>query len=76
MAVVLMAKFTGDVAQFTRAYDEAHRTIMERGVLRDLAWQFHDCCDTASVTLGNRSGRLLLTRNARFPQFVGRGVTG
>ncbi len=31
MAIVLMAKFTGDVTQLTRAYDEAHRTIMERG---------------------------------------------
>ena len=29
MAIVLMAKFTGDVTQLTRAYDEAHRIIME-----------------------------------------------
>jgi len=31
MAVVLIAKFAGDVTQLTRAYDEAHRIIMERG---------------------------------------------
>jgi len=31
LAVVLIAKFTGDVAQLTRAYDEAHRIIVERG---------------------------------------------
>ena len=31
MAVVLVAKFAGDVRQLTRAYDEAHRIIMERG---------------------------------------------
>ena len=31
MAVVLIARFPGDVAQLTRAYDEAHRIIMERG---------------------------------------------
>jgi quinol monooxygenase YgiN len=31
MAVVLIARFAGDVAQLTRAYDEAHRIIMERG---------------------------------------------
>jgi hypothetical protein len=31
MAVVLVAKFAGDVTQLTRAYDEAHRVIMERG---------------------------------------------
>lgn len=31
MAVVLIAKFPGDVVELTRAYDEAHRVIMERG---------------------------------------------
>ena len=31
MAVVLIAKFTGDVMQLTQAYDEAHRVIMEGG---------------------------------------------
>ena len=31
MAVVLIARFPGDVGQLTRAYDEAHRIIMERG---------------------------------------------
>jgi hypothetical protein len=31
MAVVLIARFPGDVAELTRAYDEGHRIIMERG---------------------------------------------
>jgi hypothetical protein len=31
MAVVLIARFAGDVAQLTRAYDKAHRIIMQRG---------------------------------------------
>jgi quinol monooxygenase YgiN len=31
MAVVLIARFPGDVKQLTRAYDEAHRVIMEQG---------------------------------------------
>ena len=31
MAVVLVAKFVGDVTQLTGAYNEAHRVIMERG---------------------------------------------
>jgi quinol monooxygenase YgiN len=31
MAVVLIAKFPGDVEQLTRAYDQAHRVIMEKG---------------------------------------------
>ncbi len=31
MAVVLVARFVGDVTQLTRAYDEAHRVIVERG---------------------------------------------
>jgi hypothetical protein len=28
---MLIARFEGDVAELTRAYDEAHRIIMERG---------------------------------------------
>ena len=31
MAVVLIARFAGDVEQLTRAYDAAHRLIMDRG---------------------------------------------
>jgi quinol monooxygenase YgiN len=31
VAVVLIARFVGDVEQLTRAYDEAHRIIGERG---------------------------------------------
>ena len=31
MAALLVARFAGNVAQLTRAYDEAHRIIMERG---------------------------------------------
>jgi hypothetical protein len=31
MAVVLIAKFVGNVDDLKRAYDEAHRLIMERG---------------------------------------------
>jgi quinol monooxygenase YgiN len=31
MAIVLIARFVGDVEQLIRAYDEAHRVIMERG---------------------------------------------
>ncbi len=31
MAVILIARFAGDVDALTRAYDEAHQTIMERG---------------------------------------------
>ena len=31
MAVVVIARFDGDVAGLTRAYDEAHRLIMDRG---------------------------------------------
>lgn len=31
MAVLLIARFDGDVQELTRAYDEAHRLIMERG---------------------------------------------
>jgi quinol monooxygenase YgiN len=31
MPVVLVARFPGDVAELTRAYDEAHRMIMGRG---------------------------------------------
>ena len=31
MAVVLIARFPGDVDRLTRAYDEAHRIIMDRG---------------------------------------------
>ena len=31
MAVVLIARFDGDVEQLTSVYDEAHRLIMERG---------------------------------------------
>jgi hypothetical protein len=31
VAVVLIARFAGDVEQLTRAYDEAHRIIGERG---------------------------------------------
>lgn len=31
MAVVLIARFPGDVAELTRAYDEAHRKIMDSG---------------------------------------------
>ncbi len=30
-AVVLIARFDGDVERLTQAYDEAHRLIMERG---------------------------------------------
>lgn len=31
MAVVLIARFPGDVAELTRAYDEAHRGIIGGG---------------------------------------------
>lgn len=31
MPVLLIARFEGDVAELTRAYDKAHRMIMERG---------------------------------------------
>ncbi len=31
LAVMLIARFDGDVEQLTRAYDEAHRLIMESG---------------------------------------------
>jgi hypothetical protein len=31
MAVMLIARFDGDVEQLTQAYDKAHRVIMERG---------------------------------------------
>jgi hypothetical protein len=31
VAVVLIARFPGDVDRLTRAYDEAHRMIMDRG---------------------------------------------
>jgi hypothetical protein len=31
MPVMLIARFDGDVARLTAAYDEAHRLIMERG---------------------------------------------
>jgi hypothetical protein len=31
VAVVLIARFPGDVDQLTRAYDRAHRIIMDRG---------------------------------------------
>ncbi|MDT4912072.1 MAG: hypothetical protein QOC66_1200 [Pseudonocardiales bacterium] len=31
MPVVLIARFVGDVDQLTRAYDQAHRTIMDAG---------------------------------------------
>src|SRR5690348_1294364 len=31
MAVVLIARFAGDVDELTRAYDAAHRLIMDRG---------------------------------------------
>jgi hypothetical protein len=31
VAVVLIARFPGDVDRLTRAYDEAHRIIMDRG---------------------------------------------
>jgi hypothetical protein len=31
VAVVLIARFPGDVAELTRAYDAAHRIIMDRG---------------------------------------------
>jgi ketosteroid isomerase-like protein len=31
VAVVLIARFAGDVEQLTKAYDDAHRIIMERG---------------------------------------------
>jgi hypothetical protein len=31
MAVMMIARFDGDVASMTRAYDEAHRRIMDGG---------------------------------------------
>jgi hypothetical protein len=31
VAVVLIARFAGDVEELTRAYDQAHRMIMDRG---------------------------------------------
>jgi len=31
VAVVLIARFVGDVEELTRAYDQAHRLIMDRG---------------------------------------------
>ena len=31
MAVMLIARFDGDVEELTQAYDRAHRVIMERG---------------------------------------------
>lgn len=64
MAVVLMAKFTEDVAQLTRAYDEAHRIIMERG---GAPGELRHHCAISDDALGSpRSGAFQLATSGDF----------
>jgi hypothetical protein len=68
--VVLIARFDGDVAALTRAYDEAHRLIMERGgppgELR------HHCAvaDDALYIIGVWESEEMLRRRFASPEFI------
>jgi hypothetical protein len=54
MAVVLMARFDGDVAQLTQAYDRAHALIMSRGGATSFGELRHHCAisDDALFIIG------------------------
>jgi hypothetical protein len=54
MAVVLIARFAGDVGQLTQAYDRAHALIMSRGGATDFGELRHHCAlsDDALFIIG------------------------